>query len=147
MSESTGQTGRGIFIQVADAQSPETWTTIGNVTAITSNGVNAAEIDFTHLLSEGGFREFRQGFKDAGTIGVNMHLDPTDPSHAALLDDFVSGRIFDARVDFGGAGWDKYLIFRGFVQNPGDIEINVDNPVTNNATIRRTGPSTFVDKT
>lgn len=143
MPFSTGATGRGVFIEIHDGQSPGTYTKIGNVTQITVSGANAEEIDFTHLLSEGGFREFRQGFKDAGTVGINYHLDPTDAVQAAILADFVSGRVFDARINFAAAGFAKYMTFRGFIQNPGDLDVNVDGPMTNNATIRRSGPTTF----
>ena len=142
MPASTGQTGRGIYLEIGDGESPTGYVTVGNVTAITVSGANAEEIDFTHLLSDGGFREFRQGFKDAGTVGLNFHLDPTDATQAAILADFVSGRVFNARINFS-AYWARYMSFSGFIQNPGDIDINVDGPITNNATIRRTGPTIF----
>lgn len=146
MPLSTGKTGRGVFLEVGDGESPEGFTTVANVTAITSSGQNAEEVDMTHLLSEGGFREFIQGFKDAGTVGINFHLDPTNPTHQSIYDDFVTGRTFNARIDFSGAGWNTYMVFSGFIQNPGDIDINVTGPITNNATIRRSGATAFVDK-
>lgn len=146
MGESTGQTGRGIFLELEDGASPTGYVVVGNVTSISVQGANAEEQDFTHLLSEGGFREFRQGFKDAGTLGVNYHLDATEDSHTQLFADFLTGRMFNGRIDFGAAGWAKYMTFRGFVQNPGDVEINVDGPMTGAATIRRSGGTQFVDK-
>lgn len=145
MAESTGKTGRGVFIQIESSLSPTTWVTVGNVSGITPSGKNAEEIDFTHLLSEGGFREFRQGFKDPGTIGINYHFDPTDASHVDMLEHFNDGSNFNWRINFSGAGWAKYLQGAGFIQNPGDLDINVDGPIAGTATIRVTGETTFED--
>lgn len=145
MAASTGKTGRAITFEIDDGSSPTTWVACANATGITPSGKNAEEIDFTHLTSTGGFREYRQGFKDAGTIGINYHLDPTDASHQQLLTLFESGDTFNWRVNFVGAGWNVHLTGVGFVQNPGDIDINVDGPVTGAATVRITGATEFVD--
>lgn len=145
MTESTGKTGKGITLEVSDGQSPTpTWTKIANVVSINPSGLNAEEIDFTHLESDSGYREFRQGFKDAGSLGVNYHFDPSNATHTDLMTKFAAGTVFDGRVNFSGAGWAYAMNFRGFVQNPGDIDINVDGPVSGSATIRRTGPTAFV---
>ena len=145
MTESTGKTGRGVTIEIESPESPTSWVKIGNVTGITPSGKNAEEIDFTHLESDNAYREFRQGFKDPGTLGINYHFDPTNASHVDLLEHFNAGNLFNWRINFSGAGWSKYLQGRGFVQNPGDIDINVDGPITGAATIRCTGDSTFAD--
>lgn len=145
MSVSTGFTGRGVAFQVGDDNSPVAWTTIGNATGINLSGQNAEEIDFTHLLSEGGFREFRQGFKDGGTVSVTYHFDPDNSSHATLRTDFLSGRVFEWRINYTEAGIAKGIQGEGFVQNSGDIDHNVDGPVTGTATIRISGGSTVVN--
>lgn len=144
MPQSTGKTGRGVTIWIAgDAASPQVFFKIGNVTGITPSGKNAEEIDFTHLESEGGYREFRQGFKDPGSIGIAMQFDPTLPSHQGLAALFESGELLVWRIDYTGAGWNQWEIGRGFIQNPGDKDINVDGPISAAATIRVTGPSLF----
>lgn len=148
MAESTGKTGRGISFWVADSGvSPTTYVKIANVAGITPSGKNAEEIDFTHLESDGGFRELRQGFKDPGSIGLNLHFDPTAASHQLLSALFLSGNLVDWRINYQGAGWEQWEVGRGFIQNPGDVDINVDGPITAAATMRVTGPTAFVSPT
>lgn len=146
MVASTGKTGQGVQFQIDLVGSPATWVTIGNVRSINPTGRNAEEIDFTHLMSTGGYREFRQGFKDGGTIGVEFHFDPTEDSHVGttgLLGLFNAGTVFNWRINFSNAGWAFALQGQGFVQNPGDIDINGDGPITGSATVRNTGATSI----
>lgn len=147
MVTSTGKTGQGVSFQISNGASPVAWSTIANVRTINPTGKSADEIDFTHLLSTGGYREMRQGFKDGGSIGIEYQFDPTQASHigsGGLLGLFNSGTVFDWRINFTGAGWAFALTGEGFVSNPGDIDINVDGPITGSATVRVTGPTTLV---
>lgn len=145
MPLSTGKTGRGVTFWLSDGASPPSWTKVANVTSISIGGRDAEEIDFTHLESEGGFREFQQGFKDAGTISIEYHFNPEEESHVDMLDAWNSGDVLDWRVDYTGAGLQKYLEGKGFVQNPGDLTINVGDPMTGSATVRASGAPEFVD--
>lgn len=144
MPLSTGDTGRGVKFEISDIGSPSTWLTVANVTSISVQGRDAEEIEFTHLLSDGGFREYRQGFKDGGTINVEYHFNPEEESHVDLLDRWLSGDNFNWRINFTGGGWDMYLTGVGFVMNPSDLNINVNDPIGGTAVVRITGESTFV---
>ena len=144
MPESTGFTGRGITFELESIESPSTYIAVGNVTGINLSGQSAEEIDFTHLLSDGGFREYRQGFKDGGQVSCTYHFNPTDTTHSDLRDDFLSGRVLNWRINYTGAGYAFAIQGRGFVQNSGDIDHNVDGPVSGTATIRVTGGSSVV---
>lgn len=146
MTTSTGKTGKGVLFQIAPVASPPVWVTIGNARTVSKSGSNADEIDFTHLNSTGGYREFRAGFKDGGTISVEMHYDPTLASHTGtlgLLGYFESQVVFLWRINFAANGWLKALTGSGYVANPGDLDINVDGPITGTATVRNTGPVTL----
>lgn len=146
MPASTGKTGRGVAFEVS-TDTGTTYIPVANVRSINQTGRQADEIDFTHLLSSGGYRELRQGFKDGGTIGVEFHFDPTEVTHAddagGLLGLFNAGTVFDWRINFDGAGWAFGLVGQGFVANPGDIDINVDGPITGTGSIRVTGETTL----
>lgn len=144
MTESTGKTGRGVTLEIGDGESPESFVAVANVTSISPSGRDSEEIDFTHLGSTGGFREFRQGFKDPGQLNVDYHFSPDEPSHTAILDQWLSGVVFSWRINFAGAGWSWYLQGEGFVKNPGDLSINVNDPIQGTSTIRVTGPTQFV---
>lgn len=145
MSDSTGKTGRGITFEIATpGTSPNDWVKIANVTKINYSGKDAEEIDFTTLDATGGFRIFRQGFKDGGNIGVDYHFSPDEASHQDIADLWNSGSVFDWRINYVGAGWNWYEVGRGFMKNPGDRSIDVSTPVSGTATVRVTGGSSFV---
>lgn len=144
MAQSTGKTGRGVTFELKDTGSPSAWVAIANPTSINVGGRDAEEIDFTTLVSTGGFREFRQGFKDAGTISIEYHFSPDEASHVDLLDRWDSGEVFDWRINFEGAGWDWHLQGQGYCQNPGDLAININDPIGGTATVRVTGAPSFV---
>jgi hypothetical protein len=147
MPASTGKTGRGGQFEIDLVASPVAWVGITNVRSISFTGRQADEIDFTHLLSEGAYREFRQGFKDAGTITLDGHFDAEATSHVGtngILGLFNSGTVFNWRINLGelfGFG----LTGQGYFQNPGDITVDVDNPVGFQPVVRVTGESTLVE--
>lgn len=146
MTASTGKVGKAVTFQIDLVASPVTWITIGNVVSINQTGRQADEIDFTHLGSTGDYREFRQGFKDGGSVGVDFHFDPTLASHIGtngLLGLFNSGVVFNWRINFAATGWLWGLIGTGFVSNPGDLDVTVDGPINGSATVRVTGATTL----
>lgn len=144
MTQSSGKTGRGIVFQMENEESPQEFVTVANVTSIGFTGRTAEEVDFTTLESEGGFRDFRQGFKDPGNIALELHFDPTNATHQLLLTRFLSGDLFNWRINYVGADWSYYENGRGFVQNPADININPNDPVGGTATVRVSGQTSIV---
>jgi len=145
---STGKTGAGVVFQISLALSPAVWITSGNVKSINFTGRAADEIDFTNLNSASSYREMRQGFKDGGSVAVEMQFDPTDATHvgstSGYLGLFNSGTVFYWRINFFPTGWSWALRGQGFVSNPGDIDINVDGPIMGTANVRVTGPTVLV---
>lgn len=145
MAASTGQTGAGVLFQVDLVASPVSWVTIANVTSINPTGIAVDEIDFTHLQSSNEYREFRPGFKDGGTINIDFHFNITEVTHygtVGLIGLFNNRTVFNWRVNFAAVGWAFALIGTGFVSNPGDLTVDVDNPIQGSATVRVTGPVT-----
>lgn len=145
MAASTGKTGRGIVFEISNGASPPVWTKLANVTSMTFSGRDAEEIDFTILDATGGFRDLRQGFKDPGSIGLEIHVDPTNATYQDLLTKFLSGDLFDWRINYSAAGWPMAELGQGFIKNPGDTNINVSDPVGGTATVRVTGATSFVN--
>ncbi len=143
MTQSTGKTGRGVTIEIGSLDSPTTWTALANVTSIAFASRDAAEIDFTTLASDGGFRELRQGFKDPGTISCVYHFDVTNATIQDILARFLSGDLFDFRINYKAIGWNFAEQGIGFVKNPGDRTHDVNNPIQGTTTIRVTGPTAF----
>ena len=139
MPASTGKTGRLVYIKVNGTE-------VANVKTIGLDGREAEEIDFTHLRSEGGYREFRQGFKDPGTISLALQFDPTHATHGqtgngieALLD---SGADITWEIVFDDAGWAISWSGAGFIKGNA-VNIAVDGAIEATATIRVSGATTW----
>lgn len=144
MTASTGKTGAGITFKVGDGASVEAFVAVANATNINISGRTVDEVDFTHLASSGGYREFRAGFKDAGEIQMTLHFDPSNATHQDLLDTKLnSGDVFNFEIDFTPAGWAYKMTGAGFVRGA-DITINVDDPISVDCTVRVTGPLDIV---
>ena len=58
--------------------------TVGKVVSIGEIGGDSQEIDVTTLDSQGGYREYAQGYKDAGSLAVQGYHDKSDAGQAAL---------------------------------------------------------------
>ena len=60
--------------------------TIANLTSIDGVGVSADTIETTNLSTEGGYRTFVNGLKDAGEVSLSGHFGYED--HSSLFEDF-----------------------------------------------------------
>jgi predicted secreted protein len=81
-------------------------TEIGELTSINGLELSADTIDTTTLDSDGGYKTFTGGFKDAGEVSISGHFDPTQ--HKGLYDDFESGAEQQYTIEFPpavGAKW------------------------------------------
>lgn len=142
MPASTGFTGRTCTLEIDDGAA--TYTAVINVNTINFTGRDAEEIDFTHLTSDGGFRELQQGFKDPGQIEFQAQFDPASATHNAstngiegLLNSGVNRawRINYVPKSLRHAG-------TGFIK-ASNISVGVDNAVTMDVTIRVSGATTI----
>lgn len=147
MTASTGKVGIGAQLLIGDGGSPESFTAVANVKSIQWNGRDVAEIDFTHLGSDSGYKEFKPGFKDPGSVSLTLHFDPTHPTHVGatgVSGYFEARTIFNFRIDYSGLWSGHYASAKGYIKNPGDVTINPDNPIEAAVTIRCSGQTTYV---
>ncbi|AZO29428.1 phage tail tube protein [Mesorhizobium sp. M1B.F.Ca.ET.045.04.1.1] len=141
MVASTGKVGLGTTFKVGDGGSPEVFTSVVNVTAINISGRSVEEVDFTHLASTGGFREFRPGFKDPGEIKITCHYNPTDATlngTTGLEAKLNSGATFNWEIDMTNAGFAYKLTGFGYVSG-GDFTFTGEDPINFEVTIRVSG--------
>lgn len=141
MVASTGKVGLGTKFKVGDGQSPEVFTPVVNVTAINLSGRSVEEVDFTHLASTGGFREFRPGFKDPGEIKITCHYNPSDATlngTTGLEAKLNSGTTFNWQIDMTDAGFNYMLFGFGYVSG-GDFTFTGEDPINFEVTIRVSG--------
>src|SRR5438876_8940971 len=75
---------------LASPPTPETFTPVGEITALGKSGAKTDTPDATNMQS-GRFREFISGLSEAGELGVTSNWSPGDDSHAFVEEPFNSG--------------------------------------------------------
>lgn len=118
---------------------------IGNLKSIGEVGGTAEEIDVTTLDSDGGYREFLQGFKDAGEVAIQGFLldnDKTNQSEVVRL--FDNGENVQSVITFPSKAT---MTFNSFVKSykigPGEVE----GAIGFSASIRVVGKPTYATAT
>lgn len=119
-----------------------TSTPVAGLTSIGGLELSADSIDVTTLDSEGGYREFIAGFKDAGEVSLEGYLNPeTGKGQKELYDLFESGDVEDFIIEFPsdlGASWE----FKGVVTGFG-TSADLEDPLAFSATIKVSGRPTL----
>ena len=115
------------------ATSEGEWTKWAEINSISGPSMTRNSIDVTSLNSTGGYREFIAGFRDGGTVTLNMN--------------FTRATYDDAKADFQNDDAQYYEIvlpdgtsfeFSGLVTEL-PLEITADDKVTANVTIKVNG--------
>ena len=74
------RSGFGTLLKMGDGGGTETFTTIAEVTNVTTPSFSRDTIDATHHTSPGGVREFVGSLIDPGEVTVDMNWIPSDPT-------------------------------------------------------------------
>jgi predicted secreted protein len=140
--------GTGVTIEYGDASGGTsiTWVAVAQVREVGSGpgGGQASEIDITDHDSTGGYRQFLQGLKDAGTMDFTVNYDPAHASHAAasgLASMYGSGATRDWRITLTDAA-DSTITFEAYVSQFQPIP-QFDDALIANVTLRIAGAVTF----
>ena len=112
---------------------------VGRLTGVGEIAPDSEEIDVTTLDSEGGYREFMQGYRDSGTVELTGFHEKGDAGQAALRAAFDSGVAGDVQVDFPDG---TVVSFRAFVKGYTLGAAEVDGAVGFGAALRVTGAVT-----
>jgi hypothetical protein len=132
-------TGRGATFEVRTVVSPETFVAVAQVRRIGAVSLTADEVEVTTLDTVGDYRDFLQGFKDAGELGLEVIWDPSLASHGpdanGLYGLFTSGAQILARVKIPVSPV-QYLRLNGFFRDFELPELNPDDPIAVTATFR-----------
>lgn len=143
-------TGKGAQIGVKTTGATPAWVFFGQIAEIGSIDQTADEVDVT-TLDGGDFRDFIQGFKDAGECQITVMFDPamTDQNDSAdgWLGLFASGETRDwvIRFNSSGTGGASFGTFTGFVRDMSYGALNPDDPQQLQPTIRISSPITLED--
>lgn len=130
--------GLGTVLKIGDA----TPVTVAGLTEIGGLELSADTIDVTTLDSQGGYREFIAGFKDAGEVSLSGFFNPvTGKGQKELYDLFESGETSAFTIQFPvvtKASWEFDGIITGFTTSTA-----VEDPISFEATIKVSGKPTL----
>ena len=99
-------TSQGTTIGIGDAASPEVYTSISQITAISGPDGSASEVIVTNLSSTA--VEVVLGLKDEGNIQLSIVWDERDVEHTLLRDRFSDGAITNYRITDAGSPMKLY---------------------------------------
>lgn len=115
--------------------------TVAGLTSIGGLELSADTIDITTLDSDGGYREFIGGFKDAGEVSLEGYFIPeTGKGQKELYDLFESGNTEKFTIEFpnGMASWEFDGVVTGF-----STSADLEDPLSFSATIKVSGAPTL----
>lgn len=74
--------------------------TVGKLTSVGEIAPDSEMLDVTTLDSQDGYREYIQGYRDAGEVELSGYHDASDQGQKALREAFSSGRVGAFEVVF-----------------------------------------------
>lgn len=113
---------------------------VGSLVSIGEIACDSEEIDVTTLDSEGGYREYIQGYRDAGVVKIEGFHDAGDAGQAAMRAAFDSGKNGDAVIAFPDGAEAR---FKCFVKSYSLGSAKVDGAVGFSAALRISGGVEF----
>jgi predicted secreted protein len=117
------------------------WDNISEVNSITGPGMKRDTIDVTSLDSTGGYKEFIAGFRDAGTVALNMNF--TRSTYDQMKGDFESNDLVNYEIvlpdddvtslEFAGLVTECPLSIPAGDKVSADVTIQISGPVVVNS--------------
>lgn len=130
--------GYGTLFQTGDGNSPEAWTTLGEVSNITPPNMQRDSIDASHGQSPDGWREFIAGLKDGGELSLEMNFVPGGAGAAALMAELnlsAAAAVKNRRILFpDGSYFEAQAFLTGF-----EPDAPIDDKMAATATFKISG--------
>lgn len=121
-----------------------TQVTVGKLSSVGEIQPDSEELDVTTLESEGGYREYMQGFRDAGEVELSGYHDAGDAGQKALRAAYASGKAGSFEVSFPDG---SKVSFSGFVKSHTIGSAEVDGAIGFGAVVRVSGGVTVTEAT
>ena len=136
MAENDVKRALGTMLQIGKGPTPAP-VTVARLSSIGGLELSADTIDTTTLESDGGYREFIAGFKDAGEVSLEGYFVPdVGKGQKELYDLFESGAQQDFVIQFPNdmAKWEFAAIVTGF-----STSAELEDPLSFSATLKVSG--------
>ena len=130
--------GKGTVLKFTPANGETV--TVGRLTKVGEIAPQAEELDVTTLDSEGGYREYMQGMRTAGTIEISGFLDGENAGQTAVRKAFDSGDVGAFQVLFTDGSQAQ---FSAFVKQYAVGAAEINGAIGFSAVLRITGAVTF----
>ena len=117
---------------------------VGKLKSIGEVAPDSKEIDVTTLDSTGGYRDYVQGYRDAGTLHLEGYYDSDDAGQAALRTAYANGNAGTAVITFPDGA---KATFSAYVKGYALGAAEVGGAVGFSATLRLTGGVTYTAAT
>ncbi len=130
--------GKGTVLQFTPADGETV--AVGRLTKVGEIAPQAEELDVTTLDSQGGYREYMQGMRSAGTLEISGFLDQENAGQAAIRAAFDSGDAGAFQVIFADGSQAQ---FSAFVKQYAIGSAEVNGAIGFSAALRITGAVSF----
>jgi len=100
---SNGIVGIGVKL-LSDAVLPDTFVEVPEVITLPEFGQEADEVDFTHLNSPNGVKEYKSGLKDGASSTIELNWVPGDAEHEALRAAADAGDVIKFQIQWPDSG-------------------------------------------
>ncbi len=137
----SGLAGFGTMFQVGDGASPETFTTVADVSDISGPSISLNAIDVTTHDSTDGWAEFVGGVIDAGEVSFDINFDPAETTHQNLRTLLTNRAVNNFRIVFPTSPVTTWQ-FAGLVTSY-EVNAPVDDKLSASITIKITGKPQF----
>lgn len=127
--------GVGTQFKRGDGASAEAFTAIAEVNSIEGPTETRDFIDVTSLDSTGGYREYITGFRDGGTVTLNMNF--TLSTYNQMRDDYLDDDAHNYQIVLPDTG-NTTLEFAAYVTDI-PLSITPDDKITCTVTLKITG--------
>jgi predicted secreted protein len=131
----------GTLLKKGAGTSPETYTTVAEVTNLSGPSMKMDSLDVTHHGSSEGYKDFVGGLIDGGEIKVEANLLPNDSSHTGLLTDMNARTLRAWQIVFPTSPA-KTWSFNGLIQGI-ETAAPVDGKLALSLTIKVSGKPTL----
>lgn len=145
MPASAGTMGTTTVLKMGNGGSPETFTTIAEITSVTPPALSKDSVEVTNMDSPQRFREFIPGLKDGGEVTVEVNWLPGDPTHDAssgYVAQFMDDDNHNFQIDIASQPRVTWA-FRGHISSISP-EAPLDDKLSNTIVIKVSGPPTLV---
>jgi len=146
MAQSIAFDGYGVTFGIGDGSSSEAFVDVAEVLDVSGPSYGRDTIDVSHATSPNKYREFIDGFKDAGEVSLNMNF--TQASYASFLAKLESDGLDNYKITIPDDNYSNKptIVFAASVTGI-EADFATEDKVTAAITMKVSGKPTYTQGT